>query len=296
MTQVDILICTYLRDSLDRCLNSVVGQTVPADMKLRIIVADNSPTQFAQKQVQKFASLSVVPITYLHAPKSNISVARNACLGASDADWVVFIDDDEFAPQGWLAQLWEHRSDADVLFGEVCAIYPPDAPRWVCENDVHSTRIQRDSKAIETGFAGNVLLRWKNTAWFNERFDLGLGKLGGEDTDFFNRLFERGAKLSSCSKAIVYEPVEPARLSWAWMLRRKFRAGQSYGDLVAGAGARLVRALSAVSKICFCFLMLLVTVFSPKQRGFWVLRGVFHCGVFMACIRNPNPEKTRSLA
>jgi succinoglycan biosynthesis protein ExoM len=285
-TRVDILICTFQRDSLKRCLQSVLNQTVPNGVELGIVVADNARTAYASQCVMDMARNSIVPIHYIHAPAENISLARNACLDASTADWVVFIDDDEHAPADWLRNLWEDAHGFDVVFGDVLAQYPADAPNWITQSDFHSTMIAKASKPINTGFAGNVIMRWAGTLWYDQRFDLSLGKIGGEDTAFFNTLYHIGAALGASKGGYLWEPVPTNRLTFKWLSHRRFRSGQSYGDIALDTNGALPLAAFALLKVLFSLLSTILTFWHPKHRGFWALRAVFHMGVVSRSMRS----------
>jgi succinoglycan biosynthesis protein ExoM len=271
-----------------------VSQVVPNDIELRVIVADNSKERYAENLVVKIAVESSVPVSYIHAPQANISTARNACLNASQADWIVFIDDDEVASENWLLELWSSHATADVVFGEVRAVYPKETPSWIRENDIHSTRITSEVGKVKTGFAGNVMMRWHGTRWSNQRFDLALGRTGGEDTAFFNALYRAGATLTFNSAALVFEPVAPERLSLIWMVRRKFRSGQSHSDLSLEDQSWSTLCATALAKSLVCSLVALATFLSPVNRGFWGLRAAFHFGVFAGCLKAPKLQHSRS--
>ena len=68
---------------------------VPEGVKVRLIVADNDEEPSARASVDRLRETAPFEITYVHCPKSNISIARNACLTSADADFLAFIDDDE---------------------------------------------------------------------------------------------------------------------------------------------------------------------------------------------------------
>lgn len=95
--RIDIGICTYRRPDLRETLVSLFRQQVPANAVLRLIVADNDAEPSARDLVDSLRDRSPFPIDYVHCPKSNISIARNACMNASSADYLAFIDDDEAA-------------------------------------------------------------------------------------------------------------------------------------------------------------------------------------------------------
>ena len=280
---VDILVCTFRRPAIKEALFSIDTQKLPPGVSVRIIVADNDDQPSAAGDVAQAAAQITVPVSYLHAPARNISIARNACLDRADADWVVFFDDDERASPEWLAELLAaaSREGADGAFGPVMAQYGKNAPDWIRDYDYLSTWPQMRGGEVQTGYTGNAILRWRGAAYAQERFSLKKGKTGGEDTEFFFRLWRMGARFVVADGARVYESVEPSRMTLEWIRKRKYRAGQSYGRHCGTPSSLFFLHLVAGSsaKIAFCLAMTGLRLFSLPKRRFWLLRGAFHAGV-----------------
>lgn len=277
MARIDICICTFRRSFLAQTLGSI-ARLEDVGHAIRIVVADNDDVPSAQALVESLRARVPFPILYVHAPAANICIARNACLDHGDADFVAFVDDDEVVTPGWLRALVEEADahGAAAVLGPVRAIYGPDAPRWMVEGDFHSTRPVFVGGAIRTGYTCNVLIRW-STPYRSLRFDLALGKSGGEDTAFFYRLTDLGGTIAYAQNALVEEPVPPERASMDWLMRRRLRFGQTHGMLQVGSRAR---ALSlAAAKIGYCGAMTVLTAFSPVLRRRNWLRAVLHIGV-----------------
>jgi succinoglycan biosynthesis protein ExoM len=277
MASVDICICTYRRAFLAETLRSIALLDVDGHA-VRVIIADNDATPSARHLVDEMRDKIPFPITYVHAPVSNICVARNACLDQAKADFVAFVDDDEVVTPGWLVEL-VRRAEADgaaAVLGPVRAIYRPDAPGWMVDGDFHSTHPVFVGGTIHTGYTCNVLIRW-SAPYRALRFDLALGKSGGEDTDFFYRLTAAGGTITYAEDALVEEPVPADRASMAWLVRRRLRFGQTHGMLQAGSRAKSLAVVAA--KISYCGAMTALTAFSPVQRRRNWLRAVLHFGV-----------------
>ena len=289
-TQVDVLMCTFRRAEVAATLASLDQQHLPAGVTLRIIVADNDETPSAEATVTQAAAKMATPVHYVHAPARNISIARNACLDAATGDWVAFIDDDETAPTDWIASLLSAVGDHDGAFGAAIALYPDDAPAWMAAQNVHSNIPERRGDTVETGHTCNALLRWKDTPWTDERFDLARGKTGGEDTEFFFRIRAHGATFTLAENADVTEPVAPARMKLGWLLQRKYRQGQSYAVAAGSTAARIKLALMALIKVLVCLIAGFLFVWSENRRMFWLLRGAMHVGVISGCLSLKQPE------
>lgn len=285
VVRVDVLICTFRRDSIKETLNSVDVQNLPQNVSVRVIVADNDDAPSAKAAVINAAACLNTPVVYAHAPARNISIARNRCLELAEGDWIAFIDDDERAAPDWIARLYQRAvaGGYDAVFGPALAEYDAAAPGWIRAYDYHSNRPLKRFGEVQTGHTCNALLRWRGGPFENERFLPEKGRSGGEDTEFFFRLWRKGAKLGLCEDALVFEAVDPVRLNFDWIRRRKFRAGQSYGRHAIGAPFMSAwLAVSASVKIAACGAMAAFGFFSAARRRYWLLRGVFHFGVLTA--------------
>lgn len=277
---VDVCICTYRRASLNQALASVAGQGLPAGVTLRVVIADNDETPSAEGLAREAAAGLGLDLTYVHAPARNISIARNACLDAARGDHIAMLDDDEAASPTWVANLLaaSRSRGADVVFGPVQALYPSGAPAWVEEADLHSAGpVILPGGVIETGYAGNCLIRRGSLG--AHRFDLALGRSGGEDTAFFNALHRDGRRLVFAPEALVFEEVPAARASLKWLTTRSFRSGQTHGRVLLQQGeARAGAAALALSKAAACGAMAAAQLPTGRWRPS-VVRGALHLGV-----------------
>ncbi|RWO84172.1 glycosyltransferase family 2 protein [Mesorhizobium sp.] len=281
---IDIGVCTFRRPELADTLRSLDAMEMPAGFDIRIIVADNDDTPTARDLVAALSRELTVPIHYRHAPARNISIARNACLDASTADFVAFIDDDETATPRWLAELvaMAQQSGVAVVLGPVRARYRPDAPDWMRRGDFHSTLPVWVRGEIRTGYTCNVLLRMGSDSLRGRRFSLARGQTGGEDTEFFDQMHKAGGRIAFAPEAWVDEVVPRSREAFEWLGRRRFRVGQTHGHLLgsSASGIGLVKQVGLASaKAIYCFASALPVVVSPVRRNRSVLRGIMHVGV-----------------
>jgi succinoglycan biosynthesis protein ExoM len=282
--RVDLCVCTYRRPELENALLSIGALAVSASVTVRVIVADNDDVPSACDLVQGLRPRIPFDILYLHAPASNISIARNACLDNADGDFVAFVDDDETVSPEWLAELLATASatGAEAVLGPVLAVYSADAPRWMREGDFHSTLPVRVKGEILTGYTCNVLLRRSSPLVGSRRFNLALGRTGGEDTDYFARLHRDGGTIAFSPHALVLEPVPENRAGFSWLAKRRFRMGQTHGRLLGeGRGAAgLARSVGlAAAKVSYCLLASFAFAPLPIRRNRSVLRFVMHAGV-----------------
>ncbi len=313
--RIAVGVCTFRRPGLIDTLASLEKQQMPDDMRLSIIVADNDDGPTAFDLVERFASGSRHEVIYRHAPAGNISVARNAVLEAARSggfSTLAFIDDDEVAPANWLTDLTTRlaHDDADVVVGPVRAIYPEDAPGWMLKVRPHDTspELGPDGRPI-AGHSCNVAMDLSHPALHERRFDHGRGLSGGEDTAFFHGAIEEGAKLALAPEAVLKEAVPSHRARLGWLLKRKFRMGQTHGNLLRSGPARsfpgrLRQFALAGAKAGHCGgAMVLFGPFASKRNAA-LLRGALHVGTLagLTSARNvtiyggARPDKKRPYA
>lgn len=294
-TRIDILMCTFRRPQVSEAIAAIGRLRLPDAAELRLVIADNDDTDSARAEVERAAASLSFPCLYVHAPARNISVARNACLDAATAggaDWIASLDDDETVDEAWLVELLDaaRRDGADGAFGKVIAIYPEGAPAWVKAVDLHSTHPEQGRGRPRTGNSGNVALRWSGMPWQDQRYDLSRGTTGGEDTEFFLRLSGLGLRFVAAPRAVVTEPVPPARQTLEWLSLRRFRMGQTHIVTAHGTGQRARLFASAAAKAAWCRLMQALRSRDETQRNFWFLRGQLHRGVCAGLMDRPAPQ------
>lgn len=273
---------------LSETLASLQALEPPPGCSLGLLVVDNDDTPSARALVEQAAL--PFPIRYIHAPARNISVARNAGLEAARGSYLAFLDDDEIVTPGWLAHLYAEaqNSGADAVFGPAVSIYPEGTEDWMVRGDYHSTKPPPQPGPMQTGCSANVLIRRDAPSLAGLRFDPALGRCGGEDTVFFHQVYTRGGLLRFAPQALVYEKTAPQRLSLAWLLQRRLRAGQSHAQarIVTSSAPLRTRAellLAALAKGSFCAAMSALQAASKPRRNFWLIRGALHLGTASKC-------------
>ena len=250
-----VLVATYQRPAtLATLLDHLAGVVArpPAGWRVRVVVCDNDrePTAAAV-----CAGAACRP-TYVHEPRPGIAAARNALLEAAAADEVVvFIDDDEWPEDGWLAALTSTYDgfDADVVAGPVVSDFETD-PRRALVPAFARARTATGTPVAWPG-TGNVLIRRAALEAPPLRFRDAYGLSGGSDSMLFLELTRRGGSIVWCDEAVVHELVPASRARLRWVLRRAYRLGNTHTrfdrDLagpgrVAVAGVMARRAVKAI--------------------------------------------------
>jgi succinoglycan biosynthesis protein ExoM len=180
------------------------------------------------------------PLLRFEAGARNVALARNLAVDEARGHWLAFVDDDETAPEGWLAHHLERarRGECDGVFGPVLPRLEAVATRWL-DPALFYARPRYETGAL-LGRAdlrsGNALLR---AALFQgRRFDPAYGRSGGSDDELFGRMLRAGARFEWCDEAWVEEWIPPERHTPRWLARRAFRGGVVFTGIERARGAR----------------------------------------------------------
>jgi succinoglycan biosynthesis protein ExoM len=228
-------------------------------------------------------------LSYAVQPVKNISITRNRTVELATGRWLAFVDDDERAPDFWLARLAAaaNQFDAAGVLGPVDPVVPAEAPVWIRRGRFY------DFPRMPTGTVippnrlrfGNLLLLAEPLKALGTPFDPAYGLTGGEDGDLLSRLVLGGAKIVWCDEAIVHEPVEKSRLNLKWLLRRSLRGGQDfarhtltgrYGPRTANRFRLFVRALAQL--VAAAGLALLLLPLGRHHAAHWLTKASANIG------------------
>jgi succinoglycan biosynthesis protein ExoM len=286
---ISVCIATYRRpDRLRALLADLDGQHL---LPFEIVVVDNDPEASAREIVAERRALGArCPVHYDVQPEKNISLTRNRTVAVASGDWLAFIDDDERAPPPWLRQLADAagRHAADGALGPVLPVVPATAPAWIRRGSFYSWARMPTGTVVPANRLrfGNVLLRARLLAPYRAPFDPAYGLTGGEDGDLLARLVNAGSRIVWCDEAAVTEPVETARLSLRWLMRRALRGGQDFARHTrAGRYGRqtvvdrVQFASRAITQLALATVLALVTwPFGRHRAAHWLLKAAANTG------------------
>lgn len=230
---------TYRRpDMLGPLLEAFARIERPQGWRVTLLVIDNDDTGSARHVVAAIRS-GVGDVGYVVEPCRGIPVARNRAIAEAldlGAAALCFIDDDECPHREWLVRLvgcWQ-ATGADLVGGPVRLAPPPVGctrwQRWVHRSLASWTR-RKNRKAARQAAAGRRVAIYTNNwlcdlDWLRRsgvRFDERLLVSGGSDSVFHRDATAAGCTAAWCPEAVVYETIEPERLS----LRYQFHRGVS---------------------------------------------------------------------
>lgn len=274
-----VCIITFHRpDGLERTLASLERQQLSRDVRIFVVVCDNSPDGSATERVQEWQEH--LDIRFVHHPHGGIPGARNASLReAGDADVVLTLDDDEWAAPHWVATMLgaAQTHDADLLTGPVVPALPEDAPRWSRGSSLFgAVRGHADGSQLSEAFTGNLLLTRRVLDCLDPWFDERLAYSGGSDIEFTRRAVKAGFSIRWVGGAEVHETVPRSRLTLRWVATRGYRIGNNrlhlarMGRGTPGRAASL--ALSIPFESAWGLLLVVSGIFRPPLLAMGVSR------------------------
>lgn len=265
---ITVAICTYNRPLLlQKCIESVLIQNT--DYEYEIIVVDNDSRKTAQEIVEKYEER----VQYYFQPLKGLSFARNMAVSKATGEFVLFIDDDEYADRNWLTNMinCQKKYSADVVLGKVIYEIPEYFPSYIKKSSffIRKNIVTGQEAKINEGYTGNTLV---NRKLFDLRIPSFLEKFnhtGGEDSDFFNFLLSKQAKIIFSNEAVIYETQDSKRLKVSWFFKRGYRSGYNYASHILKNNNFFIGSIkliySVLGGLFISFILIIRTIFSPNK-------------------------------
>jgi cellulose synthase/poly-beta-1,6-N-acetylglucosamine synthase-like glycosyltransferase len=236
MYNIVIGIPTYKRPlMLKKLILSIIECNINKTLikDINIIVVDNDINKTAEKIVKELTDryYGVHKLNYYSYPVKGLSNVRNELFNRAfeyNPDYIVCIDDDEFATSDWLNQLLSAITaiKAEITLGPVIPVFENKISPYIAywfkyQNLVNYQRVD----FFWTGnfiICANFLL--KNKIKFDERFN----SSGSEDSYFGVTALKAGAKICWASNAIVYETIPNNRAKLKWLIKRSYNSAITF--------------------------------------------------------------------
>jgi len=275
---VSVCIATYKRpELLKKLMESLSIQRINNNIKVEIIVVDNDPLGSARNIMEDFKNPQNFDLKYFIQPIKNISLTRNKGVENSIGEYLLFIDDDEIAAPEWIQSMVDtiQKYDADAAFGRVLSHFDGGTPEWIKRNPLFNRETSpTGTEAIYTR-TGNCIIKMSLLKSIAGPFDPEYGPTGGSDTHLFKRLKKQGAKFINCFEGWISEYVPQERATANYIIKRSFRAGNSFTRryLELGKGSKFFRFTKSVS-VAFIFglisiILSIVTLPDKYWRLYW---------------------------
>jgi len=157
-------------------------------------------------------------------------------LDAARPGLLVFVDDDEYPVEDWLTQLVKAQQQygCAMVAGPIIPVFDDSTSKWIKSIDLHNIKGLTTGDGLDYAAAGNFMMDTKSAP--DIRFAEAYGKSGGEDTDFFLRLKDRGLEMRWCSEAKVLEDIPPAKAKARYMISRFMTQGANYRTIMNERG------------------------------------------------------------
>jgi hypothetical protein len=249
-----VVICSYnRREHLLASVDSVLGQTLPADL-YEVVVVDNCSTDGTAEAVAVLVEQHP-NVRYIYEARLGLATARNTGWQSAQGTYVAFLDDDARAEAGWLEKaeglIERNPTNLCCVGGPIHPFYTSPKPDWWLDSYEIRTRgdVQRQLREGES-FSGS------NMIWLTEilhtygGFDTSAGMKGtqlgmGEETALFRDVWE-----GEESPVFLYSPdlrvhhwVPPEKMTMRYIVKRAAANGQFEADFAlsqnATAGGRL---------------------------------------------------------
>lgn len=206
---------------LDVTLASLANQAFAEPYE--VIVVDDGSTDSTPDVIARFDVQSIA-----QDPPRGPNAARNAGVRAAQADLIALVDDDVFAPPGWLAALVDgarRHPKADALGGPIRARLEGPAPRSCGREEPPVTTLDLGSEDRETDlvWSANMLLRrsaFDRVGPFDED-----RPPGGDEEEWLRRLVGSGGRVFYVADA----PIDHRRAGDDARLRSLMRSAYHRG-------------------------------------------------------------------
>lgn len=281
MIRLSLIIATYNRaEQLMVTLDSVARQTLSAD-RWECIVVDNNSKDDTRQRVEAFAAEHPqLNMVYHLEQNQGLSYARNAGIAKAQGDIIAFVDDDErIVPEFVEAyfELFDNKADAMSAGGKIVAEYPTGCPEWMSHYTEQPIANPMDfgsevklfpKRRIPGG--GNMAMRrsvFEEVGVFNTNLGRTGGCLiGGEESELFERMAERGMACYYVPRAVMYHIIPESKLQADYFERLSYNTGISQRLRAEMRGRKVRLYVMEVAK--WCATLLLCLIHRPQQSRY----------------------------
>ncbi len=265
-TRISVVVCTYNRANLlPKCLLSLAGQTIGADL-YEVIVVNNGSTDGTQKIAEEFAGLHPNFRAVVEG-RQGLSHARNRGCSEARGEYVAYIDDDAMAFPDWLERIllaFDGTEPGPVAVGgEILPWYETAPPDWF--TDDLEIRTWGDKKGFLSpprapyGFSGSNMSFRRSVLLSFGGFSEDFGMVGkkfrlGEETELFFRIYKEYPWFWYDPEIKVRHLVPARNMTVLYRLKRAYLGGINTSAINGqGAPGFLTTLLSVIIKTLTLF-------------------------------------------
>lgn len=235
---LSVILCTFNRaESLRTTLETFSRLVVPSAVNWELLLVDNNSKDHTREIINEFAKASQFAVRYVFAEAQGRSNALNAGIAVAQGDVLAFTDDDVLLHPDWLTNLIKTFKDFScaAVAGRIIPVWNHPRPSWLEMEEqqvvVHfefgdeTKPLDRPPMGANSAFHRSMFEKY---GLF--RLDLGVSsnqRITSEDTEFGFRLLRGGEKIVYCANAIIFHPVDPARITRHYFLTWFYNDGRS---------------------------------------------------------------------
>ena len=273
---ISICISTYKRrEKLRNLLQSINEQafTKVDCPDIEVIVVDNHNEGDAAEVCSEIKPGFRWQLKAGVEPQRGITYARNrsVALASPEADFIIFVDDDEVATSSWIENLLlsQEKYGADVVGGpNLPSFVEDDVPEWVVKGGFFIPSRWETGTEVSVLWTNNVLVRASILRQMDPVFDNRFALIGGEDSYLFLSLHKAGYKLIWADNAIVHDSIPASRTNLKWILLRGYRTWGSYSyyekEMNPSMITQIMRVVKGLALVAIGFLRSLPALFMGK--------------------------------
>ena len=242
---ISIIVSTFNRShNLPECVQYLAAVENTEHFQWEVLIVDNNSTDATKSVVESLQKqYPMINIRYLFEKSQGLSFARNCGIRESQAEYLIFIDDDIHVTPKWLAAIYNRfvSEQCDAIAGRIYVESPQEFPNWLVpelygflgHHDFGDKAFRMNGRT-EFPFGGNMAIRRDITEQLGG-FHTGMGRKGegnkkedlfkGEETLFFHLMTDNNGVIWYEPNAIVRHNILPYQLKKKFFLTIHYNAG-----------------------------------------------------------------------
>lgn len=204
---------------------------------INIIVVDNDIERTAEQITIELKSIYAdrFSLIYHSYPKKGLSHVRNEIFRKAlecTPDYILCIDDDEYATTEWIMQLLLTitTTKGDIAMGPVIPEIESPVPAAI--SFWFKTPLIINNQELDYFESGNFIISTEFLVKSNIEFDARFNLTGAEDSYFGVMALKKGAKIYRAGGAVAYETISENRATLSWLVKRFYRGALTYSHIL----------------------------------------------------------------
>ena len=245
--KISVIVCTYNRDDVLRfCLDSLVAQTINPSLFEVIIVNNNSTdttADIANEFVEQYDHFRLV-----NESKQGLSHARNRGWQEARGTYVAYIDDDAKATPHWVERIVDAfesiQPTPSAVGGPIYPYYTEKMPIWFADDMEIRTWGEKKHFLESSSFFGSNMTFFRKILQEYNGFSHEFGMQGtqmafGEETDLFNKIYQKQPYFWYDPEIKVYHHTPPRNAKFSWRFKAELQNWKSlYADVACSTSGK----------------------------------------------------------